>query len=100
MKIVLVNRDYLNHTLLDLHKYGVCFFDQTGIWVYSIFDDVTLSSIPSHLHVQGLNFINEQLQLNGTIVTYNRPVLKLSKEALFRLKLTILTYKEFDFEFK
>jgi hypothetical protein len=100
MKLYLIHKDNFLNTRVSSLDNAVCCFDDTGVWVYSTFHDIRLSRKAAYF--QTLTFLNEQLQLNGTIVDHrNFPLyLLVGKEEMFRLQLTILTYKEFDFEFE
>jgi hypothetical protein len=101
MKILLIHRDNLNnlvYTHYGLNNHAVCFFNHKSVRLYSIFHILKVSSSFEEEH-KVLTFLNKELQLNGTIIRgLSRPHIIPSEEALFRLKLTILTYQEFEFE--
>jgi hypothetical protein len=92
MKLVLVHDDNYSTFLSQFDDdHFVFVFDDHGIWLPAI-------SFTENQENEMLSVFNEQLKLNGTITTQcGQPFLLLNEEELFRLKITILTYQEFDF---
>jgi hypothetical protein len=95
MKIFLVPAGQQHYNYPE--NFAIFNFDLSGIWLRytSIPSQQILLTIPSLLQ-----FLNEQLKLNGNIISQNKPfnrfMLIAKEETLFQLQLSVIDYLEFD----